>query len=158
MAHGKGSKSDYCWSCGTRLDAPYNGVSPESHGCGQGDCVRCPKCGHGICEYDENAKASRNSRADKAERLKGMVREAGKRNESSAGGSGGKGGSGGDPRDPKDFLPAVDPFPVHVFPAAIQRYVLEVASGPSATSCRVISAILAGSFVRFPRKTALMDH
>ena len=58
MATGKGGKSDHCWNCGTRLDEPYNGVDPEPHGCGRSDCVKCPNCGSGICEYDAEAKAA----------------------------------------------------------------------------------------------------
>jgi len=127
MARSKGGKSDNCWKCGTRLDAPHNGVSPEPHGCGLSDCVRCPKCGSGICEYDPDAKAGQGSRADKAAKMKGMAKDAIKSKGASAGGSGGSGGSGGDPKNPKDYLPAVDLFPVDVLPQPLQRYVNETA-------------------------------
>jgi hypothetical protein len=125
---GKGGKDDACWNCGARLDRPYNGTPPEPHGCGKGGCVRCPKCGSGICEYDPEAKGSSSGgkggsggKGSKKERMKGMVREQAK----PSGGSGGSGGKGGDPVDPRDYLGAVDPFPLHVFPAPIQTYIKE---------------------------------
>jgi hypothetical protein len=120
---GKSGKADNCWSCGTRLDQPFHGTMPQPHGCGKTGCVRCPKCGAGICEYDEAEKA------EKAERIKAMGKGSAKGKAKGAKGAspGGSGGSGGDPKDPKDYLPAVDRFPVHVFPAPIQRYVQEVA-------------------------------
>jgi hypothetical protein len=123
----KGGKADNCWRCATRLDQPHDGVAPEPHGCGKGDCVRCPKCGSGICEYDPGVKAERTAKADKAAKLKGMAKNIANGNGAPAGGSGGSGGSGGDPKDPKDYLPAVDAFPLHVFPAAISRYIKETA-------------------------------
>jgi hypothetical protein len=116
------SKSNHCWSCAARLDQPYNGVMPESHGCGQSDCVRCPKCGSGICEYDPAGKTDREG---KAARIKGMATGVARGNAASPGGPG---GSGGDPRDAKDYLPAVDPFPVQVLPTPLQQYVQEVAT------------------------------
>jgi hypothetical protein len=123
---GKGGKSDYCWTgCGTRLDRPYLGAMPEPHGCGTDNCVTCPKCGRSLCEYNEAAK---EAKANKAERIKRMAKGAGKA-KTKASPSGGPGGGGGTPpTNSREHLPAVDPFPLDVLPAALQRYVSEAAA------------------------------
>src|SRR5579885_3617138 len=122
---GKGGKPDNCWSCGTRLDQSLNGTMPQPHGCGKTDCVRCPKCGAGICGYGAAEKA------DKAERIKAMGKGPAKGKAKGAKGtSPGSpgGGPGAPPINPRENLPAVDPFPLDVFPAKLQRYTSEAAA------------------------------
>ncbi len=114
----KQGKADGCWNCGANLDQPLNGVMPEAHDCGTSECVICPKCGSTLCQYDESQKEA------KAERLRSMGRATGKPKGKNAGG--GSPGSS-DPTDPSATipLPAAEPFPVEVFPAALQRYINE---------------------------------
>jgi hypothetical protein len=121
---GKGGKADNCWSCGTRLDQPFNGMVPRPHGCGKTDCVECPKCGAGICEYSEVEK---EEKAKKAERMKAMGKGPAKGKAKQKAGTGGS-PSGPDAPDASDgriHLPAVEPFPVEVFPQLLQRYIRE---------------------------------
>jgi hypothetical protein len=153
----KSGKRDNCWSCGTRLDQPFHGAMPQPHGCGKTDCVRCPKCGAGICEYDEAEKA------EKAERIKAMGKGSAKGKAKGAKGAspGGPGGCPGSPPiSPRENLPAVDPFPLDVFPAKLQQYASEAAAAfscppdyPAMAMIAVAGAAIGNSRVLEIRRT-----
>jgi hypothetical protein len=113
-------KADFCWNCATPLDRPYRGQSPEHHGCGSGECVVCPKCGEPLCAFEASAKAK------KVKAILGSVQEA-----PDASGTRAEGGSRAAPAVPP-ALPAVDAFPVEIFPAPLARFVEE---GATALGC-----------------------
>jgi hypothetical protein len=115
----KTTKGDNCWNCGHRLDQPHQGRGPERCGCGAGNCVVCPKCGQPLCAYAKSDQARADKRA-KAEKIKGMAK-------ATVQGLDRSGGSGGTAKVRQAHLPAVDLFPLAVFPAALQDYVNETA-------------------------------
>jgi hypothetical protein len=83
--------------------------------------VVCPKCGEPLCAYSRSEKAQAAKQA-KAEKIKGMAREA-------VGEKAPRGSDSADGPDGSDgmrHLPAVEPFPIWVFPEPLQRYLQEV--------------------------------
>jgi hypothetical protein len=89
--------------------------------------VTCLKCGRSLCEYDESEKAVK---AERAERFKAMGRGPAKPKRKAAP-PGGPAGNGPSPPNPHANLPAVDPFPLDVFPAKLQTYITEAAEAHS---------------------------
>jgi hypothetical protein len=98
------------------LTQPFEGRQPEAHGCGQSDCVVCPRCGEPLCAV------SKRKKAEKIAELKGLITPVPS--------------SDAQPRHavPATIqrpgaaevpLPAVEPFPAEVLPAILARFVAE---------------------------------
>jgi hypothetical protein len=121
------TKNDHCWKCGTRLDRPYRGQSPEAHECGLGGCVVCPRCGKSLCEHPAGGNGVP---ADKVKRIESLIHPAAPPAES---GRPGGGPAGEGKAAPKAVdLPPVPAFPTDVLPEALARYVRE---GAEAMGC-----------------------
>src|SRR5262249_47024475 len=112
--------------CGTRLNRPYRGRSPEAHECGRGGCVVCPKCDKSLCDHPAGGNGAP---ADKVKRIESLIRpvpaEPGRPN-------GGRPAAGAEPGPKALDLPPVPAFPTDVLPEPLALYVRE---GARAMGC-----------------------